>query len=325
METVLVVGGAGYIGSHAAKMLGESGYDVVIFDNLSAGSREAALGKPLIEDDILNADAFRETLRKYDISAVMQFAASLSVADSVIDPKGYYQNNVVGTLSLLGAMVAESVDRLVFSSTAAIYGNPIETPITEGHAKNPINSYGETKLAIERALQHYDRAYGLKSICLRYFNASGADPDGLLGENHDPETHLIPRALDAASGGPPLEIFGDDYETPDGTCLRDYIHVTDLASAHVAALRALEGGCDSTAYNLGNGKPYSVKEVIEVVSQVTNKTVPYIVSAQRPGDPAILFASSDNIQRELNWTPRFNELTSIVETAWRWHQVKLGR
>ena len=306
-------------------MLGESGYDVVIFDNLSAGSREAALGKLLIEDDILNADTFRETLRKYDISAVMQFAASLSVADSVIDPKGYYQNNVVGTLSLLGAMVAESVGRLVFSSTAAIYGNPVETPITEGHAKNPINSYGETKLAIERALQHYDRAYGLKSICLRYFNASGADPDGLLGENHDPETHLIPRALDAASGGPPLEIFGDDYETPDGTCLRDYIHVTDLASAHVAALRALEGGCDSTAYNLGNGKPYSVKEVIEVVSQVTNKTVPYIVSAQRPGDPAILFASSDNIQRELNWTPRFNELTSIVETAWRWHQAKLGR
>ena len=306
-------------------MLGESGYNVVIFDNLSAGSREAALGKPLIEADILNTDSLRETLRKYNISAVMQFAASLSVADSVVDPKGYYQNNVVGTLSLLGAIVSESIDRLVFSSTAAIYGNPVETPITEGHEKNPINSYGETKLTIERALQHYDRAYGLKSICLRYFNASGADPDGLLGENHDPETHLIPRALDAASGGPPLEIFGDDYETPDGTCLRDYIHVTDLASAHVAALRALEGGCDSTAYNLGNGKPYSVKEVIEVVSQVTNKTVPYIVSAQRPGDPGILFASSENIQRELNWTPRFNELTSIVETAWRWHQANSGR
>ncbi len=306
-------------------MLGESGYNVIIFDNLSAGKREAALGKPLIQDDILNADAIRETLRKYHISAVMQFAASLSVADSVIDPKGYYQNNVVGTLSLLGAMVAESVDRLVFSSTAAIYGNPVETPITEGHAKNPINSYGETKLAIERALQHYDRAYGLKSICLRYFNASGADPDGLLGENHDPETHLIPRALDAASGGPPLAIFGDDYETPDGTCLRDYIHVTDLASAHVLALRSLEEGCDSTAYNLGNGRPYSVKEVIEVVSQVTNKTVPCVVSAQRPGDPAILFASSDNIQRELNWTPHFNELTSIVETAWRWYQVNSGK
>ena len=306
-------------------MLGESGYNVIIFDNLSAGKREAALGKPLIQDDILNADAIRETLRKYHISAVMQFAASLSVADSVIDPKGYYQNNVVGTLSLLGAMVAESVGRLVFSSTAAIYGNPVETPITEGHAKNPINSYGETKLAIERALQHYDRAYGLKSICLRYFNASGADPDGLLGENHDPETHLIPRALDAASGGPPLAIFGDDYETPDGTCLRDYIHVTDLASAHVLALRSLEEGCDSTAYNLGNGRPYSVKEVIEVVSQVTNRTVPCVVSAQRPGDPAILFASSDNIQRELNWTPRFNELTSIVETAWRWYQVNSGK
>jgi UDP-glucose 4-epimerase len=306
-------------------VLGESGYNVIIFDNLSAGKREAALGKPLIQDDILNADAIRETLRKYHISAVMQFAASLSVADSVIDPKGYYQNNVVGTLSLLGAMVAESVDRLVFSSTAAIYGNPVETPITEGHAKNPINSYGETKLAIERALQHYDRAYGLKSICLRYFNASGADPDGLLGENHDPETHLIPRALDAVSGGPPLAIFGDDYETPDGTCLRDYIHVTDLASAHVLALRSLEEGCDSTAYNLGNGRPYSVKEVIEVVSQVTNKTVPCVVSAQRPGDPAILFASSDNIQRELNWTPHFNELTSIVETAWRWYQVNSGK
>ncbi len=306
-------------------MLGESGYNVVIFDNLSAGKREAVLGNPLIQGNILNIDVLRETLAKYDISAVMQFAASLSVADSVVDPKGYYQNNVVGTLSLLGAMVAESVDRLVFSSTAAIYGNPIETPIFEDHPKNPINSYGETKLAIERALQHYDRAYGLKSICLRYFNASGADPDGLLGENHEPETHLIPRALDAASGGPPLEIFGDDYETPDGTCLRDYIHVTDLASAHVLALRCLEGGCDSTAYNLGNGKPYSVKEVVEVVSQVTNKTVPCVVSPQRPGDPAILFASSENIQRELHWTPRFNELASIVETAWRWHQRKSGK
>ena len=273
-------------------MLGESGYNVVIFDNLSAGKREAVLGNPLIQGNILNIDVLRETLAKYDISAVMQFAASLSVADSVVDPKGYYQNNVVGTLSLLGAMVAESVDRLVFSSTAAIYGNPVKTPISEDHPKNPINSYGETKLTIERALQHYDRAYGLKSISLRYFNASGADPDGLLGENHEPETHLIPRALDAASGGPPLEIFGDDYETPDGTCLRDYIHVTDLASAHVLALRCLEGGCDSTAYNLGNGKPYSVKEVVEVVSQVTNKMVPCVVSPQRSGDPAILFASN---------------------------------
>lgn len=306
-------------------MLDESGYNVVIFDNLSAGKREAALGKPLIQGDILDADVLRETLTKYDISAVMQFAASLSVADSVVDPKGYYQNNVVGTLSLLGAMVAESVDRLVFSSTAAIYGNPVKTPISEDHPKNPINSYGETKLTIERALQHYDRAYGLKSISLRYFNASGADPDGLLGENHEPETHLIPRALDAASGGPPLEIFGNDYDTPDGTCLRDYIHVTDLASAHVLALGCLEKGSDSTAYNLGNGKPYSVKEVVEVVSQVTNKMVPCVVSPQRSGDPAILFASSANIQRELNWTPRFNELTSIVETAWRWHLGKSGK
>jgi len=272
----------------------------------------------------LNVDILRDTFKKYGVSAVMQFAASLSVSDSVVDPKSYYQNNVVGTLALLDAMVSESVNRLVFSSTAAIYGNPVETPITEHHTKNPINSYGETKLAIERALRHYDRAYGLKSICLRYFNASGADPDGLLGENHDPETHLIPRALDAASGGPPLEIFGNDYETPDGTCLRDYVHVTDLALAHVLALRSLEEGCDSTAYNLGNGRPYSVKEVVEVVRQVTNKTVPCVVSAKRSGDPGILFASSENAQRELNWTPRFNELTSIVETAWRWHQASSG-
>lgn len=306
-------------------MLAESGYNVVIFDNLSAGKREAALDKPLIQANILNTDVLRETFRKYDISAVMQFAASLSVADSVADPKGYYQNNVVGTLALLEAMVSESVNCLVFSSTAAIYGNPVQTPITEDHPKNPINTYGETKLAIERALAHYDRAYGLKSICLRYFNASGADPDGLLGENHDPETHLIPRALEAACGGPPLEIFGDDYETPDGTCLRDYIHVTDLASAHLLALRALEAGCKSTAYNLGNGRPYSVKEVVEVVNRVTNKTVPCVVSAQRPGDPAILFASSENIQRDLDWTPRFNELTSIVETAWRWYQAQSGK
>ena len=232
----------------------------------------------------------------------MHFAALLSVGDSVNDPGGYYDNNVGGTLSVLGAMVEAGVRHFIFSSTAAVFGDPIETPITEDHPKMPINAYGETKLAIERALPHFDRAYGLRWAALRYFNAAGADPDGVLGEDHDPEIHVVPRAIDAALGRASFAIYGDDYETPDGTCLRDFIHVADLAAAHVLALQALA----------------SVREVVEAVERVTGRQVPYTVAARRPGDPGVLFASSDRIKRELGWRPRYERIDTIVETAWRW-------
>ena len=251
----------------------------------------------------------------------MHFAAWLSVSDSVTNPTGYYRNNVVGALSVLEAAVAAGVRHLVFSSTAAVFGNPVETPIIEDHPKRPINAYGETKLAIERALPHYDRAYGLRSVTLRYFNAAGADPEGELGEDHDPETHVIPRALDAAAGGGAFQVFGDDYETPDGTCLRDYVHVTDLAQAHVLALDALRGGAPSTRYNVGNGRPTSVRDVLTSVERVTGRPVPQNVSPRRAGDPAILFASSARLRRELGWRPAYEEIDVIVETAWRWREA----
>ena len=239
---MLVTGGAGYIGSHAAKALRRPAIASSIYDNLSAGHREAALGAPLIEGDIGDVDAVRRALRDTGATAVMHFAAWLNVADSVRDPVGYYRNNVIGTLATLEAMAAEGVPHFVFSSTCAVYGEPVETPLRETHPTAPINAYGQTKLAIEHALPHYERAYGMRSIRLRYFNAAGADPDGELGEDHAPEIHVIPRAFEAATGGTPLQIFGEDYPTPDGTCLRDYIHVTDLADAHVRALRSARAG-----------------------------------------------------------------------------------
>lgn len=250
----------------------------------------------------------------------MHFAAWLSVGDSVRDPAGYYHNNVCGALSVLGAMKDTGIRYLVFSSTAAVFGNPERTPITEDHPKNPINAYGETKLAIERALPHFERAYGIRSASLRYFNASGADPDGELGEDHDPEIHVIPRAIDAASGRGTFQIFGADYETPDGTCLRDYIHVTDLASAHMLALDALRNGAASTVYNLGNGNPISVRAVVDAVKRATGHDVPLTIGPRRPGDPAILFASSDRIKRELGWRPRFEDIDVIVSSAARWRE-----
>ena len=262
--------------------------------------------------------AVRAALRAYDVDAVLHFAAWLSVGESVADPIGYYRNNVRGTLSVLEAMVAESVERFVFSSTAATYGEPRETPITESHPQVPINPYGQSKLAVEQALPHFERAYGLRSIVLRYFNAAGADLDGELGEEHDPETHLIPRMIDAARGGPPLEVFGADYPTPDGTCLRDYVHVTDLADAHVLALAALDRGSPSSTYNLGNGQAYSVREVIAAVERVIGRQVPRREAPRRPGDPAVLWASSARIRAELGWRPRHADLETIVGTAWRW-------
>jgi UDP-glucose-4-epimerase GalE len=319
MRRVLVTGGAGYIGSHAVKGLREAGQQVVVYDNLAAGHREATrYANALIEGDIHDTDRLRRALREHDVDAVMHFAAWLSVGESVHDPAGYYRNNVIGALSVFEAMVAEKVPHLVFSSTAAVFGNPIETPITEDHPTRPINAYGETKLAIERALPHYERAYGLRSMALRYFNASGADPDGELGEDHAPEVHLIPRAIDAALGRDSFQIFGDDYETPDGTCLRDYIHVTDLADAHVRALAALRSGRGSGAYNLGNGRPTSVREVVDSVARVIGRPVPVAVGPRRDGDPGVLFASSARIKQDLGWKPRFEDIDTIVRTAWQW-------
>ena len=323
---VLVTGGAGYIGSHAVRELASAGHEVVVYDNLSAGHLQAAANAlggsgQLIEGDIRDTARLREALRSRGIDAVMHFAASLSVADSVRDPIGYYANNVTGALSVLEAMVAAGVLKFVFSSTAAVFGNPVQTPITEDHPTRPINTYGETKLAVERALAHFERAYGLRWVALRYFNAAGADPSGVLGEDHDPELHVIPRAIDAARGTGTFQVFGEDYETPDGTCLRDYVHVTDLASAHMLALGALSDGAASTVYNLGNGRPTSVRQVLDAVERVTGRSVPYTKGPRRSGDPAVLYASSDRIKRELGWQPRYEDIDTIVATAWRWREA----
>jgi UDP-glucose-4-epimerase GalE len=320
-SNVLVTGGAGYIGSHAVKALASQGARVVVYDNLSNGHGEATRHAAVcVTGEIGDTARVRAVIREHGVDAVMHFAAWLSVGDSVRDPAGYYRNNVSGALSVLDAMVAEGVSHLVFSSTAAVFGNPIETPISESHPRRPINAYGETKLAIERALPHYDRAYGLKSVTLRYFNAAGADPEGELGEDHDPELHLIPRAVDAALGRDTFQVFGDDYDTPDGTCLRDFVHVTDLASAHLLALAALRSGAASAQYNLGNGRPTSVTDVLRSVERVVGRKVPFTTAPRRAGDPGVLFASSARIRGELGWQPRFEEIDVIVETAWRWRE-----
>ena len=321
---MLVTGGAGYVGSHACKALHRAGYRVVVFDNLVAGHREAVRYGEYVEGDTADVGAVRAALRAHQLSAVLHFAAFLDVGESVREPARYYRNNVVGALGVLEAMAAESVTRFVFSSTCATYGEPIETPIAETHPQRPINAYGETKLAIERALPHFERAYGLTWIALRYFNAAGADPDGEVGEDHDPEIHVIPRAIEAATGGAPLMIFGEDYPTPDGTCLRDYVHVSDLADAHVHALEriaAAAGGGGSGAYNLGTGHPHSVREVIAAVERVTGRTVARTMAPRRPGDPAVLYAAADKARADLRWAPRFPDLESIVRTAWQWHRA----
>ena len=322
MGAVLVTGGAGYIGSHAVRALREAGVAVVVLDSLVAGHIEAVEGVTFVQAEIADTAVVRETIQRHGVTAVMHFAAFLSVGESVSAPARYYANNVGQTLQLLDAAVQEEVAHFVFSSTAAVYGMPLDTPITEEHPTQPINAYGETKLAVERALPHYERAYGLRSVRLRYFNAAGAHPSGVIGEDHRPEIHLIPRALDAAMGtGGPLEIFGADYPTDDGTCRRDYVHVSDLADAHLLALRQLESGAASATYNLGNGRAYSVKEVVASVARVTGRAVAHTFAPRRPGDPAILLASSERARDELGWTPRFEQLDDIVRTAWVWHQA----
>ncbi len=320
-RTVLITGGAGYIGSHTAKALRSAGYKTVLYDNLSAGHREAALGARLIEGDIRDVEAVRQALRESGASAVVHFAAWLAVADSVRDPIGYYRNNVLGTLATLEAMAREDCRRFVFSSTCAVYGEPTVTPIRETEQTRPINAYGQTKLTIEHALPHFERAYGISSVCLRYFNAAGADPDGQLGEDHTPEIHVIPRAIAAATGGDPIDIFGTDYPTPDGTCLRDYIHVVDLADAHVRALARLEAGGASVSYNVGTEQPTSVRDVLAAVEQVTGGRVAHRLAERRPGDPAVLFAAADRIRHDLGWTPSRPALETIVRDAWNWHRT----
>jgi UDP-glucose-4-epimerase GalE len=328
MSMVVVTGGAGYVGSHAVKALAAAGDDVVVYDDLSAGHAEAvdriAAAFPnraisLVQGDVLDRAAFGRVLTGTEASAVMHFAARLLVGESVREPIGYYRANVTGTMAVLEAMADANVTRFVFSSTAATFGEPRESPITEEHPQHPVNAYGETKLAIERALPHVARATEMRWVVLRYFNAAGADPEGLLGEDHDPEEHLIPLALAAVTGGRPLTVFGDDYPTPDGTCIRDYVHVSDLAAAHVAALRALEGEAASGAYNLGNGAGTSVRQVLEAIERVTGRPVPHQIGARRAGDPARLVASSDRARSALGWTPRLDRLDTIVQTAWNWH------
>ncbi|HEY1077192.1 MAG TPA: UDP-glucose 4-epimerase GalE [Fontimonas sp.] len=318
---VLVAGGAGYIGAHMCKQLADHGHRVVVCDNLASGHRAAVRWGDFVEASIGDADALDRLFSHYRIDAVMHFAASSIVAESVADPLTFYRNNVAHTVTLLEAMQRHGVSRFVFSSTASIFGEPQAALIDENHPKRPVNPYGWTKLAVEQLLEDCARAYGLRSVSLRYFNAAGADPSGEIGEAHEPETHLIPRLLRAANGEPlPVRIFGDDYPTPDGTCIRDYIHVNDLADAHLKALLALDRSAGFACYNLGNGQGYSVREVISSVESVIGRPLDMEIAPRRPGDPARLVASSARAAEELGWAPRIRDIRAIIETAWRWHQ-----
>lgn len=317
---VLVTGGAGYIGSHTVRELVNAGHQVLVLDNLTRGHQAAVKEAFLVEGDTSDRALLKQLFTEFEIEAVMHFAASSQVGESVRLPADYYQNNVVKGLNLLDAMVESEVRHLVFSSTAAVYGEPSEVPIPEEHLTHPTNPYGATKLALEGAMRWYGDAYGLRWVSLRYFNAAGAGPEGDIGEDHTPETHLIPLVLRVAQGLMPcLEVYGNDYPTPDGTCVRDYIHVNDLAQAHILAMDALAAGAPSNAYNLGNGNGYSVLDVIRTAEEVVGKTLPVKFTARRPGDPAVLVAGSDKIKRELGWQPSYPGLKDIIETAWRWH------
>lgn len=316
---ILVAGGAGYIGSHMVRLLTDLGHEVVTFDDLSAGFRDAVLGGFFVQGSLHDKSALSDLFGAYQFDAVVHFAGSIAVGESVRDPAKYYQNNLAGTLNLFDAMRAHGVNKLVFSSTAAIFGVPQYVPIDEQHPQAPINPYGMTKWVTERILLDYDVAYGMRSVALRYFNAAGASPDAALGERHNPETHLIPLALRAAKGElPELTVFGTDYDTPDGTCIRDYIHIVDLCDAHVLALQHLMAGGESRAYNLGNGQGYSVKEVIQVAERVSGKRVPVQYGPRRAGDPPRLVADASKIKKDWGWLPRFGELEQIVQHAWQW-------
>lgn len=321
---VLVTGGAGYIGSHACKALAAAGHEPITYDNLSTGHDWAVRWGPLEMGDILDAERLSRVVQRHRPDAVMHFAALAYVGVSVRDPSSYHRTNVVGTLNLLDAVRAAGVPRVVFSSSCATYGVPERVPITVETLQRPVNPYGWTKLAGERMLSEHCAAYGLGAVALRYFNAAGADPDGRIGEVHDPETHLIPLALDVAAGRRPrLDIFGDDYPTPDGTCVRDYVHVCDLADAHVRALEVCEAGA-MRAVNLGVGRGYSVREVVDTVRRVTGRDVPIRLAPRRAGDPPALVAEVSSATAQLDWTARWTDLDAIIESAWCWHQRHLA-
>lgn len=318
-ETVLVTGGAGYIGSHTCKALSRAGYAPVVYDNLSRGHRDAVRWGSLEVGDLLDGERLREVIARHGPTAVLHFAAFAYVGESVANPGLYWRNNVAGSLSLLEAMRDTDVRRLVFSSTCATYGDPSMSPITESHPQNPVNPYGQSKLAVERMIDGFRQAHGLEAVVLRYFNAAGCDPEGEIGEDHDPEPHLIPRALMAAAGKvDALEIFGEDWDTRDGTCVRDYIHVQDLARAHVLALEALARGNAPAVCNLGNGRGYTVREVVESASRVTGRNVPHRLAPRRAGDPAELVGSADLARIALGWVPELADLDAMVGSAWNW-------
>ncbi|HEX2200368.1 MAG TPA: UDP-glucose 4-epimerase GalE [Burkholderiales bacterium] len=318
---LLVVGGAGYIGSHMALMLSETGHEVVVLDDLSSGRRDAVLAGELVQASVQDAALLDRLLAARRFDAVMHFASFIEVGESVRDPAKYYRNNFGNTLTLLEAMVRHGPPRFIFSSTAAVYGMPERVPIDEAAAQRPINPYGRSKWMVEQALADFDRAYGLKSVCLRYFNAAGADPQARLGERHEPESHLIPLVLQAAAGRrKAIQVYGRDYPTPDGTCLRDYIHVVDLCAAHAAALDLLMEGGRSAAYNLGNGNGFSVQQVIDTASRVTGRAIRIEDAPRRAGDPPSLVASGARARCDLRWQPRYPDLEVMVRHAWAWEQ-----
>jgi len=325
MSKVLVPGGAGYIGAHTCKALAEAGFEPVVLDDLRAGHEDFVRWGPLHRVDLTDRAAVARVIAEEKPVAAIHFAASIEVGESIRNPSGFYWNNVVNALGLFDALVAAEVGAVVFSSTAAVYGTPETAPIPEDHPTLPINPYGETKLAVERALKWYGEAYGLRSTALRYFNAAGADPDGAIGEAHDPETHLIPLVIEAVLGRrPSIKVFGTDYDTPDGTAIRDYIHVADLAAAHVAALQRLLAGGGSLTANLGTGRGWSVREVIDAVARVAGRPVPAEEAPRRAGDPARLVADPSRAQAELDWTARHSDLDTIVRTALAWHKKRNG-
>jgi len=318
---ILVVGGAGYIGSHMVKLVGDRGVEVVTLDNLSTGHRDAVLGGELIHGDIADLDLLDRLFGQGKFDAVMHFASFIRVDESVRDPAKYYRNNVVNTLNLLSAMAARGVKRFIFSSSAAIFGEPEYVPIDEQHPKNPINPYGKSKWMVEQMLADFDRAHGLKSVCLRYFNAAGAHPEGILGERHEPETHLIPLVLQAAAGRRPhVAVYGRDYDTPDGTCIRDYVHVQDLCEAHWLAMKRLMDGGESAAFNLGNGSGYSVQAVIDAARRVTGREIRTHYESRRTGDPARLVADASFACKRLGWVPEYADLETIIRHAWQWER-----
>jgi UDP-glucose 4-epimerase len=325
MAKILVVGGAGYIGSHMVKMLGEHACAVTTLDDLSSGHRDAVLYGEFVHGNFGDRNILDAVLSG-NFDAVMHFASLIQVGESVQDPAKYYRNNTTYTLELLDAMRSHGINKFIFSSTAAIFGEPQYTPIDEKHPQRPINPYGQSKLIVENALADYTKAYGFKSVSLRYFNAAGADPEGELGERHDPETHLIPLVLQAASGRRPhISVFGRDYDTPDGTCIRDYIHVQDLCSAHWLALQSLMDGGDTQCYNLGNGAGFSVAEVIDTAKQVTGQQIAVLDGARRDGDPTRLVADSRFAQEKLGWKPQYSDLATIIEHAWNWEKLRSPR